>query len=230
MNAAFFTVYYNTPVRFKKQLSTDCGRLGLPLHADDVSGEKKGYAESLNGLIEANFNSYDIFFLGNPDIHMAGIPRDELHVAAEHFDIWGYAMKQNGKIYYGGELDKWRMSGGLIKNKPVQRFFSCDFVSGSLMAVTKDVFRKIGYLDESFFMYYEDVEFCTRARRKGLRVGIDSEQWYEHFESSDANPEKKKYLARNRMKFLWKYGSFRQKMYELARLPITLVEEGKYLI
>ncbi len=230
MHAAFLTVYYNTPDRFKNQLSIDCERLGLALHADDVSGEKKGYAEAINGLIEANYNSYDLFFIGNPDIQMAGIPRDELFEPAKQFDIWGYTMKQNGETFYGGKVDRWRMSGGLVTVKPLERFVFCDFVSGSLMAVTKDALRKTGYLDESYFMYYEDVEFCTRARKLGLRVGIDSEQWYEHFEISDTNPDKKKYLARNRMKFLWCYGSPAKKIYEVVRLPKTLLEDGKYLI
>lgn len=230
MKAALFTVYYHTPEKYKKDILYHAERLGLYVHSLDVSQEQKGYATALNELIKANYTRYEIFFLANPDISLAGIIRDELLTASEYFDIWGYALKQNDLTYYGGELDKWRMSGGLISMKPKMRFQECDFISGSLMGVKKEVFNKIGYFDESFFMYYEDVEFCTRARNAEFKVGIDSEQWYEHFESSDTNPQKKKWLAKNRMKFLWQYGTILQKGYEILRLPKTIIEEGTNLL
>lgn len=41
-----------------------------------------------------------------------------------------------------------------------------DYVSGCCMCIKKDVFNKIGFFDELFFLYYEDVDFCIRARAK----------------------------------------------------------------
>lgn len=45
------------------------------------------------------------------------------------------------------------------------------WVSGSAMLVKKEVFKKIGFLDENIFMYGEDVEFCLRAKIAGLKIG-----------------------------------------------------------
>ena len=42
-----------------------------------------------------------------------------------------------------------------------------DWVSGASMMVRGEVFQQIGLLDEHFFMYYEEVDFCIRARRAG---------------------------------------------------------------
>jgi hypothetical protein len=33
------------------------------------------------------------------------------------------------------------------------------------MLIKNEIFSKIGYLDENFFMYYEDAEFCKRLKR-----------------------------------------------------------------
>lgn len=230
MKGTLLTVYYNTPQKYRDILKYDCNRLGLDLHATDSTNENRGYAENLNDLIHANFRDYDVFFLANPDIHLVGIPKDHLYKAAAKYDIWGYGMKQNDVMYYGGEIDKKRMSGALRKEKPGKRFAECDFVSGSFMAVKKEVFEKAGFLDESFFMYYEDVEFCYRARKQGFKIGLDSDQWYEHFESSDDNPKKARWLAKNRMKFLWQHGDVGQKVYEVIRFPKTLLEDGKHLL
>lgn len=45
------------------------------------------------------------------------------------------------------------------------------WVSGSVMLIRSDVFKKIGFLDEQIFMYGEDVEFCLRAKRAGFKIG-----------------------------------------------------------
>jgi hypothetical protein len=43
-------------------------------------------------------------------------------------------------------------------------------VSGSCMFVRRDVFEQIGYLDEDFFAYQEDADFCFRARQAGWQI------------------------------------------------------------
>jgi GT2 family glycosyltransferase len=42
-----------------------------------------------------------------------------------------------------------------------------DWVAGASMIVRREVFEKIGLLDESYFLYFEEVDFCLRARRAG---------------------------------------------------------------
>jgi GT2 family glycosyltransferase len=43
-------------------------------------------------------------------------------------------------------------------------------VSGSCMFIRRQVIEKIGYLDEQFFAYQEDADFCFRARQAGWEV------------------------------------------------------------
>lgn len=42
-------------------------------------------------------------------------------------------------------------------------------VSGGFMLIKRYVFEKIGYFDEKFFLYLEDIDFCLRARKKGIK-------------------------------------------------------------
>lgn len=46
-----------------------------------------------------------------------------------------------------------------------------DHAHGSCMMISESVFEQIGYLNESFFMYYEEIEFCYRARRENINIG-----------------------------------------------------------
>ncbi len=48
--------------------------------------------------------------------------------------------------------------------------YEVDAVSGSFMMSRRDVYEKIGGLDESFFMYGEDLDWCYRVQQLGKKV------------------------------------------------------------
>jgi len=43
----------------------------------------------------------------------------------------------------------------------------CDWVSGASMIVRRQVIENIGLMDESYFLYFEEVDFCRRAHQAG---------------------------------------------------------------
>lgn len=235
MKIAFIFVLYKTPPsevnRIKKEIK-DLMNLNYKLRTTnyelyfiDNTNNNQGYAAGVNkGIKKAIADGYELFVVGNPDIKLDKL---DLSDSLDKFDLFGFAMHQQGKTYYGGAIDSLRMSGGLINIKPKTRFSTVDFVSGSLMFIKKKVIDKIGFFDDKYFMYYEDVDFCYRAKKAGFKVGIDSKIVYEHYETSQNNPKKEFYLLKNRLRFLLKYGSYKQKIYELLRLPKTIFEEIK---
>ncbi|MCS6956224.1 MAG: oligosaccharide flippase family protein [Patescibacteria group bacterium] len=230
---AFIFVLYKTPEneieRLKKEVKNLAGRYSHKLYFIDNTNTGLGYASGVNqGIKKAINDRCDLFVIANPDISFNKLKIKEIIKAESYFDIWGLAMRQDKKIYYAGEIDKWRMSAGLITKKPKKRFVEADFVSGSLMIIKKSVIDKIGYFDESYFMYYEEVDYCYRAKKQGFKIGIDSKFIYDHFEiSKNTNPKKDWYLFKNRFKFFLKYASTKQKIRELIRLPKTIFEEIK---
>jgi hypothetical protein len=42
-----------------------------------------------------------------------------------------------------------------------------DWVTGAFLALRRSVFEELGGFDSGFFLYYEDVDLCIRARQKG---------------------------------------------------------------
>ncbi|XZE44550.1 glycosyltransferase family 2 protein [Pirellulaceae bacterium SH467] len=47
----------------------------------------------------------------------------------------------------------------------------CDWLPGASLMIRREVFEKIGLLDEGFFMYFEEVDFCKRAKDAGFKIG-----------------------------------------------------------
>ncbi|OGN27788.1 MAG: hypothetical protein A3A33_00420 [Candidatus Yanofskybacteria bacterium RIFCSPLOWO2_01_FULL_49_25] len=46
------------------------------------------------------------------------------------------------------------------------------YLSGVALLVKRGIFEKVGFLDERYFLYFEDVEFSLRAQRAGYRLGL----------------------------------------------------------
>lgn len=42
-----------------------------------------------------------------------------------------------------------------------------DWVAGASMIVRREVFEAVGLMDEGYFMYYEEMDFCLQAKRAG---------------------------------------------------------------
>jgi O-antigen biosynthesis protein len=48
--------------------------------------------------------------------------------------------------------------------------YEVDAISGSFMMIRREAFERVGGLDESFFMYGEDLDYCYRIRSAGFAV------------------------------------------------------------
>lgn len=60
----------------------------------------------------------------------------------------------------------------------------CDWVSGSSMMVRKAVFDDIGLLDESYFLYFEEVDFFYRAKKAGWQTWYVPDSKVMHMEGA----------------------------------------------
>jgi GT2 family glycosyltransferase len=58
----------------------------------------------------------------------------------------------------------------LMTDWPHEQCREVDWVSGAAMFVTSDAMARVGYLDPNYFMYCEDVDWCFRVNKAGLKV------------------------------------------------------------
>jgi GT2 family glycosyltransferase len=57
-----------------------------------------------------------------------------------------------------------------LQRRQYKNMHEVDWVTGACLAIRKEVIERIGLLDEAFFMYGEDMEWCWRARQAGYKV------------------------------------------------------------
>lgn len=91
-----------------------------------------------------------------------------------------------------------------------------DACMGAFMFVRHSVLDKIGYFDESFFMYGEDLDLCWRVKEAGYKVWYNPKVFITHFKGSSSRK-----IAFKALK--WFYDSmwiFYKKHY-LAKYPVV---------
>jgi GT2 family glycosyltransferase len=66
--------------------------------------------------------------------------------------------------------DNPRYAGYLMTYLEENEVNEVEAVSGSCMMIRREVIDQIGYLDERFFAYQEDADFCFRARLAGWKI------------------------------------------------------------
>jgi len=59
-----------------------------------------------------------------------------------------------------------------------------DIVNGCCMMIRAEVFRKVGLIDDRFFLIHEESDFCLRARAAGFKCGVLAEALVWHKGSS----------------------------------------------
>lgn len=61
---------------------------------------------------------------------------------------------------------------------------SCDWVSGACMMIRRSVLDSVGPMDEGFFLYFEEMDYCRRARRRGWTVCFEPRAHVVHHEGA----------------------------------------------
>lgn len=112
-------------------------------------------------------------------------------------------------LWFGkGRLNFFRMRTEHIvpsKNDLAQTAYSSEFLTGCALFIHHTVFEKIGFLDENFFLYYEDADFCLRARKADFETLVVPAARVWHSEKSESHPKKIYYLVLSGLLFFHKH-------------------------
>lgn len=84
----------------------------------------------------------------------------------------------------------------LVSNAPRQT----EYITGCFMYISKHCLDTIGLLNETFFMYHEDLEYCIRAMKNGLSLYYVPTAVIRHKIVPKSSPFSAYWGARNRFK------------------------------
>lgn len=84
--------------------------------------------------------------------------------------------------------------------------FEVDVVPGSALMLKKSLFNKLGGFDKNFFLYFEETDFCKRAKKLGLKLFILPDAKITHYWAVSTPPSKRisKIFAKSRFYYFKK--------------------------
>jgi len=208
------------------------------------TGENSGVAKGNNiGINYALENNCEYILLLNNDTEvdrkflenmMKVTPQNKLVTCKMFYYepdnmIWCAGGKINWKKattqHYGeGEFDKGQHNE--CKNVP--------YTPTCALLIHKSIFEHVGLMDEKYFMYYDDTDFCARATKLGYNIWYESSAYLWHKVSSSSggaeSPTLVYYSNRNRLYFINKFYNKKEKFRVLAFFYSTRMLKWLYLL
>lgn len=189
------------------------------------TNDNLGYTGGNNiGIKKALENQADYIFILNADTEIDQNTISNLVKVSQDQEIGIAGPKilfddQKTIWYAGGIFD---MDNVLGKHRGVDekdqgqydKIEETNYVSGGAMFVDKKVFEKIGFFDDKYFLYYEDSDFCFRAKKAGFKIRYVPSAVVFHANAQSTglgSPLQDYYITRNRMLFASKFLPFRTK-------------------
>ena len=182
--------------------------------------ENRGYAGNNNvGIDLALEQGAGWVFVLNEDITLAPDCLVELMQVAESSPGIGIAGPM---VYHFDEPDVIQSAGGLLdrywrtihvgQNQPDQHQYPnpriVDWISGCAILVRRDVVEQVGALDDRFFYYWEETEWCVRARRNRWQIWQvpQAKIWHKGVQRNySPGPNVTYYAARNKLMMMKKH-------------------------
>jgi len=192
-----------------------------------------GYTGGNNIAIRCvvNHSAPDYFLILNNDTIVAQDFLDQLVEVAESDASIGIV---GPKVYYYNFPNRIQSAGGKVNMRIGQAPHigvkeidagqydtqqEVDYLFGCCLLIKKEAIQKVGLFDESYFCYWDETDYCFRAREAGYKVVYTPEAkiWHKapmKLEVWDKTPSRGKasglphyYMARNNFKFMRKHAT-----------------------
>ncbi len=147
-----------------------------------------------------------------------------------------YQKKDRGKViwYAGGKMDWQNVYASHRGVDEVDRgqydqTEETEYVNGCLMLIKRRVLEKVGLLDGRYFLYFEENDFCQKARKAGFKLFYTPKAviWHLNAGSSGVASSLQDYfLTRNRLLFGFRWAPFRAKL-ALLKESLRILFKGR---
>jgi len=205
-----------------------------------ANGSNMGFAGGNNpAVLEAVAGGAPFVFLVNSDATVAPQAVSRL-VAAAQVDprigaIGPYVLsaeRPEHVLYAGGTVDWIRGRTDIRRPRAGEegRLVDVDWIPGCAILVRAEAVLRVGMMDPGYFLYLEEVDWCTRMLRTGFHVAILAEPLATHREGSSLSLTKSPYFlyyyARNLPRFLARHAPRGTRLRFLPRYLWTNLVRG----
>ena len=120
----------------------------------------------------------------------------------------------------------------IVAEPPPDEPSRVDWVSGASMMIRREVLERVGLLDERYFMYYEETDFCLRAARAGFSTWYVPASRIIHLVGQSSGVTGAQRAAKRRPKYWFdsRHRYFRQNYGALRTLAADVLWTGGFAV
>ncbi len=167
-----------------------------------------------------------------------GVVGPKIYFAKGHeFHKDRYTASELGKvIWYAGGVMDWDNVLGFhrgvdeVDAGQYDRLEETQFVSGCCMLIKKELFKKVGLLDERYFLYYEDIDYNERVRKEKYKIMFAplALLWHKNAASGGGSGSDLQdyFITRNRMLLGFSYAPLPARI-ALVRESLEIILTGR---
>ena len=156
--------------------------------------ENWGVAKGNNiGIKRALADNCDYVLLSNNDTVLQPTTLENLLKGLEMKDVKLavpkiYFYQSNLLNFAGGDFCFYNASGrihgyGKMDSLKYNLSYICTYAPTCFMLIDRDVFEHVGFMDENYFVYFDDTDFVYRALKKRYEIAYIPDSTIEHKES-----------------------------------------------
>lgn len=193
-----------------------------------------GYAGGNNVGISYSLKKTHSFvlLLNNDTIVHQDLLKNFIEMAGKHPEAgilggWASLFSDPERLdHLGGTWNPKTGSFDLIGKGELNSFLyqgSLDYVCGCCILIRKEVFQKIGLLEEAYFLFWEEADFCIKAKRAGFDIQVCKEAKLLHKVSASfvgGNAHTTYFWWRGRLLWIKRNCSFKERVSLLLRVLI----------
>lgn len=137
--------------------------------------ENHGYGQAVNIVLQQIMNDDSYILILNPDVNLDSSCLAALVecVREEPEAIYGCKMmdaKQREELRYMAGFRVRKSSGTIKFIKTEEELSRLDAISGGCLFADAEIFRRMGLFPTDYFLYWEDADWCRKAR--GLQIPL----------------------------------------------------------
>jgi GT2 family glycosyltransferase len=100
-------------------------------------------------------------------------------------------------------------------------------IMGAFMMIKRSAFNQLGYMDEKYFLWFEEVDYCYQAKEKGIKVVYTPVGKIIHYGAQSfgqrGSVKKQYYFCLSRLRYLYKNSNLLVFLLILVLTPVSLL-------
>lgn len=181
-----------------------------PIHIIE-NGANLGFAGGNNPALHYAFqNGVNWAVLINNDTWVESdfIARLKVNLAPKKGIVGLPIKEEGGKIAYGGEIEWLKAPSEMRHIYKKDAKITNRYVIGAALAISKEAYEKLGPIDDTYFLYFEDTDYSVQAHENNIEVSYCHEPIVNHAVSQTTgkmgSPLLLRYHYRNALYFNFK--------------------------